>query len=214
MRESMREFAALISKTLPIEEPIYEFGAMQVPGYEGFADLRPFFSGKQYVGCDMREGPGVDKVLNLHNIDLPNDTAGTVICFDTLEHVEYPHKAMEEVFRITKPGGMVIISSVMNFAIHEHPYDYWRFTPEAFKSLLKPFDTVFVDYAGDEIFPHTVVGVAFKGSGTPTDEFLLGYETWKKEWFNVERMSAWKKLRRQITPPVLQGFKLKRLFKK
>ena len=87
-----------------MEEPIYEFGALQLPGLEEFADLRPFFRGKSYVGCDMREGRGVDKVLNLHNIDLPDESVGTVITLDTLEHVEFPHKAQPPYFCSGKPS--------------------------------------------------------------------------------------------------------------
>jgi hypothetical protein len=58
----------------------------------------------------------------------------------------------------------VVLSSVMNFPIHDYPYDYWRFTPEAFKSILKPFSSAFVGFAGTDDFPHTVVGIGFKGA--------------------------------------------------
>ncbi len=165
MRQVVKDFAAIVSGLLPIEEPVYEFGALRVAGQEEFADLRPLFAGKEYVGADMREGLGVDKVLDLHTIDLPDASVGTVLCLDTLEHVEYPHTAMREIHRILKPNGIAVISSVMLFRIHAYPYDYWRFTPEAFRSLLKPFTSAFVGYAGEENFPHTVVGVGFKAMG-------------------------------------------------
>jgi SAM-dependent methyltransferase len=140
MRKTIINLIDIISKTLPVYEPIYEFGALQVPGQEAFTDIRAMFPDKKYFGCDMRMGPRVDLILNLHNIDLPSETASTVIALDTFEHVEYPYKAMAEIYRILKPDGMVILSSVMNFPIHDYPYDYWRYTPEAFKSLLKQFE--------------------------------------------------------------------------
>ena len=87
MRKSLKDFARIVAETLPAAEPIYEFGARQVAGQERFADLRPLFPGKIYVGCDMRPGPGVNRVLDLHALDLPSDSVGTVLCFDTLEHV-------------------------------------------------------------------------------------------------------------------------------
>jgi hypothetical protein len=184
MRDYIREFVQICAETLPVAEPIYEFGSFQVPGQGDFADLRPIFLGKEYVGCDMQEGPGVDRILNLHSIELPSDTAGTVLLMDTLEHVEFVRKALEEVHRILKTNGMVVTSSVMKFPIHDYPYDYWRFTPEAFRSLLRPFGSAFVDSVGDERFPHTVVGVAFKGP-LPQDhmmDFLTRFKTWKKRW--------------------------------
>ncbi|MHC4619004.1 MAG: methyltransferase domain-containing protein [Planctomycetota bacterium] len=184
MRRYIKEFVGICAETLPLAEPIYEFGALQVPGQEGFADLRPFFPGKEYVGCDMQEGPGVDRVLNLHDIDLPSESAGTVLLMDTLEHVEFARRAVKEVHRILKPGGILVASSVMKFPIHSFPYDYWRFTPEGFRSLFKPFANSFVDFAGSRRFPHTVVGVGFKGSVSQDhmDDFLIRFEAWKKRW--------------------------------
>jgi hypothetical protein len=95
MRQSIKDFVNIASTSLPILEPIYEFGSFQVPSQVDFADLRPLFRHKEYVGCDMREGIGVDKILNLHDIDIPAESVGTVLCFDTLEHVEYPRWAMD-----------------------------------------------------------------------------------------------------------------------
>ena len=70
---------------------------MQVPGQERFADLRSLFPGKEYIDTDMREGPGVDLVLDLYDIDLPDDSISAVLCLDTVEHVEYVHKALTEI---------------------------------------------------------------------------------------------------------------------
>jgi hypothetical protein len=62
MRSSIKQFVKVCSGALPIAEPIFEFGSMQVPGQEGLADLRPLFPGKKYVGTDMAKGLGVDIV--------------------------------------------------------------------------------------------------------------------------------------------------------
>ena len=204
MRESIKQFVRIVADTLPILEPIYEFGALQVPSQEGFADLRPIFPGKEYIGCDMQEGPGVDKILNLHDIDLPPETAGTVLMLDTLEHVEFVRTAVEEAYRILKPNGILVISSVMKFRIHNYPYDYWRFTPEAFKSLLKPFASSFVDFAGDKQFPHTVTGIGFKGSipKNQMNDFVTRYKDWKKRWHYASGKS-FKTFVELFAPPIL-----------
>ncbi|MCF7799366.1 class I SAM-dependent methyltransferase [Candidatus Woesearchaeota archaeon] len=191
MRKIVKEYVGITSKILPFKEPIYEFGALKVPGQEKKADLRPFFKGKEYIGTDMRKGPGVDKILNLHKLDLPKNSVGSAIVMDTLEHVEYPGKAMEEVYRVLKPGGTVIISSVMNFPIHGYPYDYYRFTPEAFRSILKPFETIIVESAGESNFPHTVVGIGVKGKLTTNQkkELKIKLTKWKKYWSSMCRNS-------------------------
>jgi SAM-dependent methyltransferase len=182
VRVLVKEFVRLVAETLPVPEPIYEFGALQVPGQEGFADLRPLFPGRPYVGCDLRPGPGVDRVLDLHRIDLPDGAAGTVLLLDTLEHVERFWVALDEVRRILRPGGLLLLSSVMDFPIHDHPADYWRFTPEGFRALLRPFDPSFVGYAGEADAPHTVVGLGYRGGEVSWEAFLPRYRQWQKRW--------------------------------
>jgi len=207
MNELVKEFVKIVTKNFPISEPIVEFGSLQVPGQEGFADLRPFFPKMEYVGCDMLKGIGVDRILDLHNIDLPSDSVGTVLIMNTLEHVTYPVRALEEVFRILKTDGLVIISSHMNFPIHEYPHDYWRFTPEGFRVLLNPFSSCFVEYAGIKGFPHTVVGIGSKGR--PIDRiysysFDMEFKDWKRRWYNPGGLTArWKRIVERITPPIL-----------
>lgn len=201
MREVIKDFVSIVASTLPIEEPIYEFGSLQVSGQEGFADLRPLFPRKEYVGADMRPGIGVDRILNLHEIDLPQESVGTIICLDTLEHVEYPCRALEEIHRVLKPNGVAFISSVMNFPIHDYPSDYWRFTPEAFRSLLKPFASSFIGYAGKDNFPHTVIGIGFKGNIPTISEFTACYQTWKDKQ-NKRNHGGLRQMANLLTPPI------------
>jgi len=184
MRKPIWNYVKLAIDTLPLKEPVYEFGAYQVEEAPENSDLRPLLEGKDYVGCDMRSGPGVDKVLNLHDIDLPDNSVGTVFMMDTLEHVEYPHQAMEEVHRVLKPGGLVVMSSVLDFFIHATPNDFWRFTPDGFRSLLKAFSCSHVGYYGRDVFPHTLVGIGFKTDTDPESEapnvenYLSQYKVW------------------------------------
>ncbi len=203
MRQSIKDLVSISATTLPFGGPIYEFGALQVPGQVGFADLRPYFRGQEYVGADMRAGPGVDVLLDLHDIELPPETAGSILCLDTLEHVEHPRRAMEELHRILKPEGIVVISSVMNFPIHDYPHDYWRFTPEAFKSILKPFADSFVGFAGKSNFPHTVFGVGFKGTTPDLSEFKSRYLTWQEDNELEVKTAPLKRAVKLLAPPIL-----------
>lgn len=162
MRQSVKDYLAKIISRFPPLEPIYEIGSYRVEGQEEFADLRPFFPGKVYVGCDMRPGLGVDRIEDVHCLRGGTGSVGTVLIFDTLEHVENVHRAMEEIHRILKPGGMVIMSSVMNFPIHDYPSDYWRFTPAAFELLLKKFEKYEVEFDGNPAFPEGIYGFGIK----------------------------------------------------
>ena len=62
MRDHNKAFCRLVAETFDCPGPVFEFGSYQVEGQEGYANLRGLFPGKEYVGCDMRPGPGVDRV--------------------------------------------------------------------------------------------------------------------------------------------------------
>jgi SAM-dependent methyltransferase len=167
VRQSVKDYLVRVLGRFPVLEPIYEIGSYRVEGQEEFADLRPFFPGKVYVGCDMRKGLGVDRIEDVHSLKIRGDSIGTVLIFDTLEHVENVHQAMKEIHRVLEPGGMVILSSVMKFPIHDYPSDYWRFTPKAFELLLKPFALYEVEFDGDPQFPDGIYGLGVKEKKKP-----------------------------------------------
>jgi SAM-dependent methyltransferase len=202
MRRSIKDYVGLVAATLPVRGPLYEFGSYQVAGQEGFADLRPLFPDIPYVGCDARPGPGVDRVADLHDLDLPDGVAGTILCCDTLEHVRFPDRAVLEMHRVLAPGGVLVLTSVMNFHIHDHPHDYWRFTPDGFALLLRRFARARVDFAGRAIFPHTVVGVAVKDGDVTLDAYARAVAAWQRRWRHPKGRSL-EALITELAPPFL-----------
>ena len=163
MRPAVLEFARDVAAHLPIAEPLVEIGARVAEGQEGMADLRSVFGAREHIGCDLQPGPGVDRIEDVHDLGFADGSVGTVICLETLEHVADPIRAVQELHRILRPGGVVAISSLMFFPIHAHPWDYWRFTPEGFERLLEPFESRFVVAQGWELMPEGVFGIGVKG---------------------------------------------------
>ncbi len=162
MRDHNKAFCRLVAETLDCPGPVFEFGSFQVEGQEDYANLREMFPGRVYVGCDMRPGPGVDRVEDVTAIRLPDNSAGTVLCIETFEHVFEVRRAFDEVLRILKPGGVFVITSPLNFRIHGYPDDYWRMTPSCLRRMLEPYEARVSGYQGYQAFPHTVMGVGLK----------------------------------------------------
>ncbi len=163
MRPAVLEFARDVAANLPIAEPLVEIGARAAEGQEGVADLRAMFGAAEHIGCDIQEGPGVDRIEDVHQLSFADGSVGTVVCLETLEHVADPLRAVQEMHRVLRPGGVLAISSLMFFPIHAHPWDYWRFTPEGFELLLQPFESRLVVAQGWEHLPEGVFGVGVKG---------------------------------------------------
>src|SRR5688572_27300165 len=155
MRDNVRAFVAAAVEAFKLRGPVYEFGSYQVEGQGSLADLRELFPGQHYVGCDMRAGPGVDRIEDLGRLTLRNECARTVICVDTLEHVFEARRGVEELIRILAPGGVILLSAPFDFRIHGYPDDYWRFTPSAIDRLLAPLEASIVGSQGVESGPHT-----------------------------------------------------------
>lgn len=162
MRDHIFAFAEEAVRVLTPPDPVIEIGARPASGQEHLTDLRTLFPGAKYIGCDIQEGPRVDRIEDVHRLSFEDESIGTVLAMDTLEHVRDPIRAVEEMHRVLRPDGVVLISSVMFFPIHAHPWDYWRFTPEGFAQLLAPFASSLVCGHGWADMPESVLGIGCK----------------------------------------------------
>ena len=197
VRQPIRRLIERLDRAVRLPEPIYDFGALLTPGK---LNARELFADREFVGCDARPGPGVDRLLALHALDLPDASVATAISTDTFEHVERFWTAIEELHRVLQPGGILILTSVMYFPIHNYPSDYWRFTPAGFRALAHRFDHVLVEAAGVGDFPHTIVLIAVKGRATP--ETLQQLESALRTWRRRDAQS-WKEICSLWLPPIL-----------
>jgi len=154
----------------------------------------------EFVGCDLRPGPDVDRIEDLHSLSFADESVGTALLFDTIEHVREPWRAMAELHRCLRPSGLIVMTSVMYFPLHAHPDDYWRFTDSGFASLLHAFNTICIESCGLRKLPHTVVGIASKGRLEPALELSIrkSVASWKRRG-----AGSWKELGMSTLPPFL-----------
>jgi SAM-dependent methyltransferase len=186
MRDNNRALVASAAEAFDLGGPVYEFGSFIVPGQEAIGDLRPLFPGSDYVGCDMRAGPGVDRVEDLAELTLPDESAQTILCIETLEHVFEVRRAIDEMLRVLAPGGTIVITTPFHFHLHGYPDDYWRLTPSCLQRLLTPLDATIIGSQGDEKLPHTVFAVGCKGPvpvdfAARADRFTQAFQLWLQQ---------------------------------
>jgi SAM-dependent methyltransferase len=123
-------------RSLSVEPPVLEVGARNVNG--GVRDFMP----KPYTGLDLVDGDGVDVVGDI--MDGVKGSYRTVVCLETLEHVERPSVALSAMHAALQPGGLFVGSWVTCWSIHHEP-DYWRVTPQGFAFLLNDAGFVEID---------------------------------------------------------------------
>jgi SAM-dependent methyltransferase len=94
--------------------------------------------------------------ITRRNEIIPDHTYDCVVCMDVIEHTLDPFGAVQEMRRILKPSGQLLISAPLNFRIHGPIPDCWRFTEHGFKVLLRQFEILEIDILqapGRELFP-------------------------------------------------------------
>jgi SAM-dependent methyltransferase len=81
----------------------------------------------------------------------PDGAYDIVVLDQVLEHVKDPRRAMQEVRRVLRPGGLCILATPFLIKIHGSPSDYWRFTREGLSLLLTDFSDVHYGQWGNRL---------------------------------------------------------------
>jgi SAM-dependent methyltransferase len=94
------------------------------------------------VNVDMMDYENVDIVCDIHRLPFKDNSIDAVMSIAVLEHVREPAKALSEVHRVLKPGGLVL--SVIPFMqpFHASPHDYQRYTLPGIQHLHRDFQIV------------------------------------------------------------------------
>lgn len=80
----------------------------------------------------------VDIVADLSKkLPLETETYDTILSTNVLEHLPEPELAFQEMARILKKGGMLIIHVPFFYWIHEAPHDFYRYTQFAIERYAK-----------------------------------------------------------------------------
>lgn len=138
MTEQCQEWIAHCVQRYPCKGSVLEVGSFDVNGNprHHFADKERFDC---YTGIDMREGPCVDRVMNVQQMEFADDSFGVIVDAERLEHDNRFWVSVKELFRVLKPGGYIIVTTRSWGGMHPHayPHDYWRFMDSGLRDLLE-----------------------------------------------------------------------------
>lgn len=68
-------------------------------------------AGIDYVSTDFEEEFIADHRIDITNIDFPDLTFDNIICFHILEHIPDDQRALQELYRVLKPGGLILLQT-------------------------------------------------------------------------------------------------------
>lgn len=103
------------------------------------------------IALDIRSGTGVRIIGDAQALGVRDDAFDIVLCTEVLEHLPEPQRAVDEMFRVLKPGGSLLLTTRFLFPIHDAPHDYFRFTKYGLRHLLRRFDILELQEETDSI---------------------------------------------------------------
>ncbi len=105
-------------------------------GAKPYTDI---FEGRvhQYIGLEKARGryERADVWGDVMALPFRDRVCDTVLCNQVLEHVPEPQGAVDEIARVLRPGGYLILTAPHIWGLHEIPRDYFRFTPYGLRYL-------------------------------------------------------------------------------
>jgi SAM-dependent methyltransferase len=102
------EFIAAVKAAFPHffeDARVVEIGSLDING-----SVRPYFTGGQYTGVDLGVGPGVDVVCEGQDFASPDGSFDVAISCEAMEHNPYWRETFENMLRMCRPGGLVIMT--------------------------------------------------------------------------------------------------------
>lgn len=149
---------------------LLEIGSRERSG-SSFRKIFPAFV--EHVGLDVKAGPGVDVVGDAHHLSRHVEGPfGFVFSISVFEHLLMPWKVALEMNEVMETGGLAYIQSHAAWPLHEEPWDFFRFSTEAWRSLFNAhtgFELLDAGYslAGAVLPRHAAGGTVFGLEASP-----------------------------------------------
>lgn len=79
----------------------------------------------------------VDYVSDICQIPVEDAAFDAVVCTEVLEHVPEPIRAVQEIGRVLRPGGKLILTAPLGSSLHQEPYHFYGgYTPHWYRKFL------------------------------------------------------------------------------
>jgi SAM-dependent methyltransferase len=145
-----------------IEERVGDFagslpcGARVLDAGAGEGQYAHFFSHCRYAGVDLGVGEAawdysrLDARADLAALPFRNGAFDAALNVVVLEHTREPHRIVAELARVLRPGAPLLLVAPQQWAVHQAPHDYFRFTRHGLEWLLGQagFDDLDIEPAG------------------------------------------------------------------
>lgn len=126
-----------------LESPVIQVGAKRLFAHAWWANQQWLLQWprEKWVGVDLFAGEGVDAVVDFCSDDvwikMNEGSLGGAVLTEVLEHAIDPLAMLKNTLRVLRPGCYALVTVPFVVHVHNHPSDYWRFTPEGLRVIME-----------------------------------------------------------------------------
>lgn len=105
---------------------------------------------------------------NILSLGFADNSFDFVLSDQVFEHIEgNPQQAVDECYRILRPGGIAIHTTCFINPVHGVPKDFWRFTPDALTLLHKKWSSIIESDGWGNFDVWSVINIGLRWEGVP-----------------------------------------------
>ena len=116
---------------------LLDLGCGKVPLYQAYAPCVDSVTCVDWA-FSLHPSPHLDYKFDLSKkIGIQDGSFDTILATDLLEHIPTPEVLWDEMVRLLKPSGKLILGVPFLYWIHEEPYDFHRYTSYRLEEFCK-----------------------------------------------------------------------------
>lgn len=143
LRDHVLHFDAEIERSLQSFAQLLPPRALVIDAGAGEVRHARYFSHARYFGIDLAIGDAswnysqLAALADLQHLPVRHASVDAVLNIVTLEHVPDPAAVIQELARILKPGGKLLLVAPLEWEEHQIPHDYFRYTRYGLRHLIE-----------------------------------------------------------------------------
>lgn len=94
------------------------------------------------ISVDINPESGANIIADAHILPVADESYECALSTEMLEHMYDPKKAVDEMYRVLRPGGTLILTTRFVYGLHDIPHDFFRFTKYGLRKLFEKFEII------------------------------------------------------------------------
>ena len=117
---------------------------LEIGSYHKYGGIRKlietYFEPKEYIGADIRPGPGVDVVIPSEDLltSYGKNSFDLIIATEVIEHIRDYRNFIYTIESLLNTYGLIMLTTrSFGFGYHLAPFDFWRFSESKINQIFE-----------------------------------------------------------------------------